>query len=238
MVSADRWFIDDKAISDVKERHRKYGQHVDALDIIVQNTKRGSAYQLSNNVSVYPTNSFSKFAYIRDTERVYEKNLKEKKYDLIVTQDPFLTGLAGLQLKKRLKAKLLVHLHGDFLDNKEFLKERFINRWLIKIANHVLEHADALRVMSRGQKEKLISKGYAKKIEVIATPVDIERFSSASPLSVKEWPVIVVHVGRKDRVKDFDTLFNAMKIVFKERVDVGLYLVGNYLHKGFRCMIL
>jgi 1,2-diacylglycerol 3-alpha-glucosyltransferase len=228
MISADRWFFTKDAISNVSERHRAYGSHVHSLDIVVQTTEKAKVLTLSSSVHVHPTNSSSKLLYVKDALNVVKSLSKKTQYDLIVTQDPFLTGIVGIILKKRLVAKLLVHLHGDFIDNPEFLKARVGNRVLHSVAQGVLKQADAIRVMSNGQKEKLLKRGITQRIEVIATPISLEKFEHAVPLSKKEWEVVITMVGRKDPVKDFDTLFNAMAIVFKETSNTGLYLVGNY----------
>lgn len=229
MISLDKGLVGGRPLGDVIERHKKYGEFVDKLDIIVMSRPGFRPMALSKKVQTYPTNSrLWFFSYVAGALKIGRRLFKNTAYDLIVTQDPFQTGKAGYRLKKEFGAKFLVHFHGDF--------DRF--------PKLVVEEADAVRVMSAGQKEKLIIKGLkAEKIRVISTPIDLERFmnfeSQASPhqkeslnslrMQLKDKFVILM-VSRKDKVKDFDTLSKAVRIVKEKKGhdSVTLWLVGNY----------
>ena len=170
MLSIDKGLLGQGQLGDVCERHKKYSEFCDKLDIIVFNKlsfprKRESSVsvKLSEKVTSYPTNSKSKLFYYFDVLKLGKKLFQKNYYDLIVCQDPFLTGLIGLKLKNKFGSKLLIHFHGDF-------KFPFWN---------VVKNADGVRVMSQGQKEKLVKKGMpADKIYVIPTPVDLEKFDT------------------------------------------------------------
>lgn len=229
MISSDKGLVGANPLGDVVERHKKYGEFTERLDIIVL-TQRGRRFQkISDKVRAYPTNSLSKLNYYWDGLRAARDLGKGTKYDLIVTQDPFLTGLIGKRLKKEFGAKLLVHFHGDFK----------LNFWI----KAVVKSADGIRVMSLGQKDRLLLGGIIEpKIRVISTPIDLERFQDF-PLARPENAELIQHliesaggkkmilmVGRKDKVKDFETLFQAMRIIKEKegRDRVGLRLAGNY----------
>jgi len=123
MISTDKSFVSERSLGDVIERHKEYGRHVDVLDIIVQCKHGYKEKEITDNVHSYPTHSSFKISYASDARKIARKLFLRNKYDLIVTQDPFLTGWAGLHLKRKYKTKLLVHLHGDFIDNPLWLKE-------------------------------------------------------------------------------------------------------------------
>ena len=240
MISTDRGLLGKGELGDVVLRHRRYGENVERLDIIVQCPRGYNRYEISPKVTAYPTNSFFKAFYVIDTMRIAKILTSKTRYNLIIAQDPFFTGFSGLRLKRLFGMKLLVHLHGDFFSNRYWLKERWYNIFLFQIGKLVLKKSDAIRVMSAGQKDKLITLGFGvNKIRVIPTPIDIERFeryenkqamnSLGSALdTVRKGAQWVLMVGRKDRVKDFETLFSAMKIVFARNERAGLLLVGNY----------
>src|SRR3989338_42357 len=74
--------------------------------------------QISPTVFAYPTNSANKFLYLVDAYKIGCRLFKKDNYQLVVTQAPFITGLAGRFLAKKFKAKLLVHYHGDYVKKK------------------------------------------------------------------------------------------------------------------------
>ena len=211
MISIDKGLLGKGQLGDVVERHKEYGKHVDQLDIIVFSRKGFEKYQISENVMAYPTNSCCKLKYPGDAKKLGRKLFKESRYDLIVTQDPFLTGWVGRYLKRKLKAKLLVHFHGDFWQNKNWLEESSLNWLFLLISKSVVPHADAIRVMSEGQKEKL--KKFGDKVRVISTPVDLDKFQRSEIRDQKSDTKVILHVGRDDKVKDYNTLVRAFKLV-------------------------
>lgn len=219
MLSIDKGLLGQGQLGDVVERHKKYGEYCpegSGLDIIVLNkiqtgfsqdlnpSKEG--VKLSEKVTAYPTNSKSKLLYYFDALKLGKKLYAKNKYDLMVCQEPFLTGLVGLKLKKKYKAKLLVHFHGDF-------------RLPVK---KVIKNADGIRVMSQGQKDKLIQKGIKEnKIRVISTPVNIEKFLDYKTVGTEQCSVrkekIILYVGRLEPVKNLDWFLNIFKNIVGTR---------------------
>ncbi|MFH1427846.1 MAG: hypothetical protein ABIG60_04965, partial [Patescibacteria group bacterium] len=117
MISIDRTLLGVDYSGDVLERHQKYAQETGQLDIIIFTKKAQSSdrvrifkkREFGKNLRVYPTNSKIKINYIFDAFEIAKNIYWPDKYDLIVCQDPFLTGLAGWFVKKRFKVPLLVH---------------------------------------------------------------------------------------------------------------------------------
>ena len=222
MISIDKGLLGKGQLGDVIERHKKYGEFVDKLDIIVFSKSGFEQYKISDKVTAYPTNSKSKLKYCRNGVNLGKKLFEQNKYDLIITQEPFLTGLVGHKLKKKFGSKLLVHFHGDFWQNKNWLKESKLNFIFLLISKFVVPRADAIRVMSQGQKDKL--KKFGDKVRVISTPVDLEKFLQVQPKYDNK--KLVLHVGRYDKVKDFKTLLNSFKIVSDKFSEVEFVQVG------------
>lgn len=228
MISIDKGLVGKNQLGDVIERHRKYGEFCERLDIIVYNHKKDklSEFTISDNVTGYPTNSISKLFFCCNAKKIGKKLFKENKYDLIVTQDPFMTGLVGYKLKKKFKSKLLVHFHGDFWDNPKWLKEKWFNFILLWLSKFVVSKADAIRVMSEGQKSKVESRKSKGIVRVISTPVDLTRFESGIRNQELNNKKIILHVGRDDEVKDYNTLIKAFKLVKEEVGDATLEQSG------------
>lgn len=224
MISIDKGLLGKGQLGDVVERHRKYGEFVERLDILVF-CKSGFSEKenkISDKVTAYPTNSKNKLKYFFDGLKLGRELFKNKKYDLIVTQEPFLTGLVGYLLKKKFGSKLLIHFHGDFWQNPNWLKEHWLNYIFLLISKFTAPRADAIRVMSQGQKEKLGKAGIdEKKIRVISTPVNLEKYNHPNLEQVKKFKEhglpIILHVSRYDKVKDFETLLKVLEIVYQQK---------------------
>lgn len=232
MLSIDKGLLGKGQLGDVIERHRRYGESVDKLDIIVFCGSGFSQNKISDKAIVYPTNSKNRLNYFFDGLGLGRKLFKENKYDLIVTQEPFITGLVGYKLKRKFGGKLLIHFHGDFWQNPNWLKENRLNFFFLLLSKFIAPRADAIRVMSQGQKDKLVKAGIdEKKIRVISTPVDLEKYKYYIEQLEKEEPrrkevKRILHVSRYDKVKDFCTLFKTIALVQQKKPEVLFWQVG------------
>ncbi|MDX9893224.1 MAG: glycosyltransferase family 4 protein [Patescibacteria group bacterium] len=209
MISIDRGLLGQNQLGDVIQRHAEYGKHIDQLDVVVFSQDGFSKFPISSNVTAYPTNSKSKWRYFFDAKKLGTKLFQNNRYDLVTSQDPFVTGMVACRLKKKFKSKFLVHFHGDFWGNINWLKESKFNWSLWLVSRRVVSQADAIRVMSEGQKSKLGK--HQVKAKIISTPVDLAKYQiSTSRISSRK---MVLHVGRYDKAKDFSTLAKAFKLV-------------------------
>jgi len=234
IISIDKGLLGQGQLGDVVERHRKYGEFCDRLDIIVLAKKGFKEYKISNKVTAYPTNSYFKLRYGCNAYKIGKELFKSNKYDLIITQTPFIDGLVGLRLKKKFKIKLLVHFHGDFWSNKNWLKENKINYLLLPLSKFVAKRADAIRVMSEGQYQKIKDffsppfqggvGGGLPMIRVISTPIDLSKFMEHGTWNMEQKNVL--HIGRDDEVKDYNTLVKAFKIVKNKFNDTKFVQAG------------
>ncbi len=229
-IGTDKTLVGGRRLGDAIKRHRKYGEFVDHLDIIVYTNKKEGLreFPISENVVGHPTNSCCKFWFFFDAIRIFKEINKKHKIDLIQCQDPFLPALSGWRLKKKFGVKLQINFHGDFWANPSWLKERKINFIFLFISKLTVPRADAIRVMSAGQKEKLIKAGIdEKKIRIISTPVDLEKFMKHGTHNMEQKKErIVLHIGRDDEVKDYDTLVRAFKIVKAKTPDTKFVQAG------------
>src|SRR3989338_3111265 len=234
MISTDRTLLGELVgDGDVVDRHRHYGQLVDKLDIIIFTRSGYQTRQLADNVFCYPTNSPSKIFYCFSAKKIARQLFAENYYDLIVCQDPFLTGLAGCFIKKKFGSKLLIHFHGDFWNNNYWLKQSIINYPLLLISRLTVKYADGLRVVSSGIKKKLIANGLpAAKIKVIPTPVNLEKFQNPdnqTVLSIKSEFVgkkIIFWLGRMAKEKNLGFLLQSFAQIIKKYPPVVLLLGG------------
>ncbi len=244
MISLDKALVGGKSLGDAIERHKKYGALVDRLDIIAPTSKKENlpVFEMAKNIHGHPSNSYSKIFFIFDAIQIAQKIIKknteclEGEPDLIVCQEPFITGLTGWLIKKITKTKLLIHFHGDFWGNKNWLKEKKINYLFLLISKFIVPRADAIRVVSHGIKNKVAQAGIAQdKIYVIPTPVDLKKFEHQNLKKIDEIKKsvnnkkIILYVGRLAREKNLRMLINAFEIVSNSFENCALMIVGDGL---------
>lgn len=235
MISLDRTLLGADYSGDVLERHQAYAQRAGQLDIIVFSKKGFAKNKISGQLSVHPTNSSNKLDYFFDAYRIAREISLGDEFNLIISQDPFLTGLVGWFLKKKFKIPLLVHFHGDFWQNKYWLKERWFNPIFLLLSKFLVEGADGIRVVGSIIKDKLIKEGIAAdKIRVIPTPVNLEKFIYCNPEKVKNFREkhhpgrkVIINVGRKDPAKDYTVLYKAIGLVYEDYKRLAFWQMGN-----------
>jgi len=235
MLSIDKGLLGKGQLGDVVERHRRYGESVDRLDIIVFCKKGFSENKISDKVTSFPTDSANKLKYFFDGFRIGKELFRQNKYSLIVTQEPFLTGFVGYRLKKKFCSKLLIHFHGDFF-SPFWLREKWHNKLFLFLAKFLARSADGIRAVSSGIKESLVKIGVApEKIKVIPTPINLEKFQKVDIAASEDFKIknnlenkkLILNVGRRDLAKDYPTLFKAISLVFEKRKDIVLALIGS-----------
>lgn len=216
--------------SPVRERVIKYGGLCNNLHIIIF-TKRNLGFtqtQISKNVFIYPTSSLSKWLYIYDAYKIGKTILD---IDMVTTQDPFESGLAGMFIARTQKAKLHIQIHTDFLS--PFFKTSYLNRIRIYIAKMIIPRADCIRVVSNRIKDSI-----QRHFHLVVTPIilpifiDIEKCKSAAVSTDvhKKYPqfdFILLMVSRFEKEKNIKAGIDALKILSKESKNVGLVIVGD-----------
>ena len=228
--------MEKPTFGDAQQRNADYGKKIEKLiSITHSHRKRGlSSKKLSENVIVYPTSSVTPLFFIFDALKIAKKVFAQEKIDLVLSQDPFITGLVAYLIKLKYKCKFLIHFHGDFWQNRFWIREKWYNPILIWLSRYLVKRADGIRVVSTGIKNKLVKAGLDKsKIRVIPTPVDINKFESVdrnlvNRIKASEYQnkKTVINVGRNDKAKDYPTLFRAIGLVAKENNNFAFCQIG------------
>lgn len=231
MISIDKGLLGRDQLGDVISRHAEYGKQVEILDILILSPAGFNQNKISDNVTAIPTNSKSRWRYYSDGLKIADKLIRQKRYDLVVCQEPFVGGLIAAKLKKKFKTKILLHFHGDFWQNPAWLKENKLNLLFLVISKFTVRRADGIRVMSDGQKTKLVAAGIKPDIiKVISTPVNLEKYRHPDVNQVASnrgnGLPIVLHVSRDDDVKDFKTLIKVFDLVYQSFPSVRFWQVG------------
>ncbi len=240
-IGIEKTLVGGQGANNAIERHKYYGKFVDHLDIIAYaNRKEGlSKFKISNNVCGYPSNSRGKAFFFFDCLKIFKKINKQHKVDLIICQDGFVPGLTGLWLKKKYGAKLEINFHGDFWENPYWLKERWLNYIFLLISKFTVPRADAIRVVSQLIKRKLLKAGIKeKKIRIISTPVNLDKFKIFNQEIVDDIrnehgnKKNILFVGRLVKVKNLGLLISSFSLVKEKYKNVNLLVLGQGPEKG------
>jgi 1,2-diacylglycerol 3-alpha-glucosyltransferase len=228
MISTDRNIF--KKDSAVRVRMIEYGKLFDDLDIIIfaKNKVKHATEKISDNTTIYSTNSFSKLTYIRNAIKIGKK-MSGNKIDIVTTQDPFETGLAGQKLSKIFNAKLHVQIHTDFL-NENFVKHSFLNKIRVDIAKSILPKADGIRVVSERIKRSLEVFDLKKGLEIKVLPIFVEAdkfLNTTKANKFTEFDKTILTVSRLESEKKVDLLIDAFSEVLKKFPNTGLIIVGD-----------
>lgn len=207
MYSLDQQFFEPGG--DARNRMIEYGKLVERLDIITFTKNKFKPEQISENVWIYPTNSWHKLFYICDGIRLGKKIIRENSCDLVVTQEPYITGLAGYCLAKRFKIKLLVSSYGNNIFDPHWLGESKRHRIFKIIGQRVFRRADAIQTDGFETVDDL-KKRYGEKVFwKPIVPSNIEEFKKLEKNFDR--PVKILFVGRLVRQKNLPLLLEVIE---------------------------
>lgn len=236
MISTDRLIFDEK--SSVRARQVEYAKEWEEVHIIVFSAKVNvQTEQVSDNCWVYPTNSSYKFFYPFDAIKVGRKLIEKKKISEITCQDPSLTAMAGVALKKSFKLPLEIQIHGDI--GSPYFARSITNKIRLALAKKYLPEADKIRVVSNRIKyyvEKVLESSSTRKvrpiIEVKSISVNVTEIKN-SPVLVdlhrkyRQFSQIVLMASRLEREKNIELAIRAWPAILKDFPQAGLVIVGS-----------
>lgn len=240
VVGTDRLLFEEG--SAVRERQVVYAREWKQVSIIVFSVKKYTVTKISENCTVYPTNSFTKFGYMLDAIHIGKNIIKKisKAQPIVVScQDPFETGIVGRILQRqRVGIKLLLQIHTDmyspyFTDMVIGFKSALLNRIRKVISLYTLPHAQTVRVVSDKIANSLIERGMdARKIIVSPIRVSVEDIENTSPAfdlhkKYPQFKKIILVVSRLEPEKNVEMAIRAMKIVTGTYPSTGMIIVGS-----------
>jgi len=221
--------------SDTYLRQLKYAGILENYYVVVRtfNKVGRTPLQLTDNFWVYPTGSANKISFIWDAVRIGSQICESSEVDVISTQDPFTTALAGYILKWRYNIPLSIQFAGDMVDNPYWLREKWFYSLMNALAKWLIRRGDTFRVVSVKEKEKLVEMGVPEdRIWNLGWISDFSQFVETNGSNVRQrylrnnFSKLVLFAGRLVAQKDLPTLLSAISIVLKKHPDVLSLIVG------------
>lgn len=175
---------------DSMRRQQEYAGFADGYTAIVKTPRspRYRPHRWGSSHSVLPTLSTSPFTFPLDAYRLAARSLNDTGADLVVTQDPFATGLAGYWLKRRFGLPLCIQVHNDMIGCEWWLRESRPNRLMEPLGQWLLRRADTVQVVSNTIRARLAARGVdPRRMWNIMTGagIDSEQFRSADGSQVR-----------------------------------------------------
>ncbi|MHB8628605.1 MAG: glycosyltransferase family 4 protein [Aggregatilineales bacterium] len=233
MISMDATLLTG-AIGDSRVRHAGYARRAGRLDIVVCARGVFEPFE-AGELRIRSTESRSRLAYVIDGYRVGRKFAVDHPPDVITTQDPFLTGVIGLRLRRTLHVPLIVQDVTSVIDNRAFAQESVLGRVLQLLARQVVRRADAVRVLNNGERAACIRLGVRPdRVHVLPIPTDLARF--VQPDTRIDWRArlgiapanpVALWVGRPVPVKNLPLLLAAFAQVVERLPNAQLVLAGD-----------
>ena len=204
----------------VLERQLAYAQTFKTVTIIIPTTNQYPLKKIKN-LTIIPTNSFSKLNFPADLIKI----ASQYQFDLITAQDPFLTGLAGAILKKRLQKPLNLQCHTNFFQPSFYLAN-LRNFLLFTLSRLVIPQAESIRVVTQAIKDSLKKKfsRISSKIFIAPVPSHLSLFLKVQPAKARQKQVITV--ARLEKEKNLDRLITAFKNTHHKFPDWQLIIIG------------
>jgi len=173
--------------------------------------------------------ALAKLRYLLRTAARITKSVKRvDKPVVIVTYDPFLTGLIGLLVKWRSKAKFICEVNGVYGDSENFID---MPRWrrlvkmtlMLAVGSFVLRRADGIRLLFDGQLSGFRLRSARPAIRRYFDPVPIDRFPDLGEDKV------ILLIGYPFWRKGADIAIRAFALVRDSHPEWTLTLIGHEL---------
>lgn len=241
MIGISDYVLTGLGGGDVRERHIEYARRLNHLHMVVYSprSRHLTVEHVSDHLTVYPTRSPSRATFVWDAYRLGARICRRHPIDLVTTQDPFATGLAGLLVKRRCGIALDVQSHSSFFDNPIWIGERPLRHRLFnRLGKAVARQADSMRVLTGDERDRAVEAGVEPdRIEIINTPVHLERFLAPvdpaavdvlrARLDLPPGAKVVLWVGRMVWFKRLPVLLEAFAQVAARHPDAHLVLAGD-----------
>jgi glycosyltransferase involved in cell wall biosynthesis len=209
--------------SSVRKRFNEYKTLAEELHSIVFTTEKQSIVQ-EGNLTIYPTNSFSRVSALWTAVRMGREVVKKDMDSewVISTQDPFESGFVGWCISLGNKhAHLHVQLHTDVFS--QHFSHGLLNTVRVLLARFIIPRASAVRVVSERIAQSLKVREINLKSEPVVLPIhtdvhNIERIYERKDISENPRVVMVSRLETEKRVLDGIKAFMVLKAEYPRAV--------------------
>lgn len=222
---------------DSLRRQQEYAALAGRYTAIVKtpSSPRYAARAWGGGHTILPSLSRAAWTFPGDAYRLAAGVARSSGADLVVTQDPFATGLAGYWLKKRMGIPLCVQVHNDMIGCRWWMRESPVNRVMEPLGAWLIRQADTVQVVSNTIRKRLADRGMQPRRAwniMTGAGIDAGQFGAAGGMAVRGRFLgernrkLVLFMGRLVKQKDLPTLIQAAALVSREMHEVLFLVVG------------
>lgn len=221
-ISLDPTMLD--AWSSAANRQRAYFP-TQPVEILVMKSGPSRTVELAPNITAMsPGGSSNVVALLRSFAWLWKH--RRDGFDIVVSQDASFTGAGAWFFSRIAKIPFAVQLHGDYLDNPLWIKQRFLNRLVNPVSKWILRRADGVRCVSERLRKQAISQFHIKPERCISLPI-CTSLKLFSPDGDREaGGPFVLFVGRLIEEKEPFLFCEAMIPLMREMPDLTVVFAG------------
>jgi glycosyltransferase involved in cell wall biosynthesis len=223
--------------SAVAKRNIEYGRKLEEVHVVVFALKKSGlkSFKLSDNVTVYPTNSISKWFYVLDAVRLGQKIIKDNDFSpqnsVVTTQDPFDCGLVGWVVSSKFNIPLHLQIHTDFLSS--YFKNSFFQTVRVMWAKFILPKANGVRVVSKRIADSILNAGIKLKtkpqilpIRIDLDSINVSKTENYMRENFPQFSFVIFMASRLTEEKRIEDALLVLKKIVLEYPTVGLVIAG------------
>lgn len=222
-IGTDKTVLESGSV--VNQRQVEYYKNFAQADMVVLATGTAKRFTIDNVNFIHFGGSTRLVNFIKT---FYKIVFTKKEYDLIYTQDVLYTGIFGYLYKTFRKTKLVVQIHGDYLDNPLWINQRFENKILNFVAKRIVKKADYIRCVSE-RIVKFVTENLKKgkdKVKSLPIGIDGEVFNKLGALSPIERKKEIIFVGRLMEEKEPIFFCEIVIPILKKYPEFSVVIIG------------
>ncbi|MSP51313.1 MAG: glycosyltransferase family 1 protein [Alphaproteobacteria bacterium] len=238
-IGIDRELLDDPETSEAVARQLFYASELPARIAHIVKAPAGVASTdrtlRDARVTLHPVSvGHPIFFPLRAVKRALAVARRER-FDIVIAQEPILSGTAALCIARRLKLPLVVGAYNDQIANLFWIRGSFVNRLANRIGSFVYARAQAIRADSAAVAERLQNAGFRQTCFVpflithadkLLTPHADAAATRSRLLAGRSGPLLLT-VARLVAEKNLGLMLRAVARIHHQLPDVRLVVVGD-----------
>lgn len=216
-IGYTREMWDASGNNDTQNRLAHYASQLDQYWLITNSYRRhGLTPRRNGNVSLLPTNAYSPVDSFIRILAMARRIIRGNRVTVIQSQDPILTGLAGILLGRWYKVPVNVCVYGPNVFDPHWVRSQRSNKFLAPIGKWVLRRASSIQVDGQLTARRL-AEALGPHIPIYIKPMipsHFDRLLAIKPAPERDGPVVkLVFIGRLEAQKNLGMLADVFDAV-------------------------